>query len=850
MKRIQSKEIQQFEQEHIDAVRSLSPECMVLLKNEGVLPLGKAGKIALYGSGARNTVKGGTGSGDVNVRHFVNIEEGLENAGFEITTKDWLNAYDRILDKAKRAFADELKVKAETSGMPLFLFLMGKVAPEPEYELLLEGEGDTAIYVLARNSGEGTDRADVSGDIRLTETEIRDIRILNEKYENFVLVLNVGGMVDLGPIGGVKAVLLMSQLGTPTGDALADVLLGKAYPSGKLTMTWADLKDYPSTENFGDPNDTLYREGIYVGYRYFDSTGKTPVYPFGYGLGYTTFSIEPKGLEADAKTITVTVMVKNTGKAAGKEVVQVYYSAPSGKLNKPYQELAAYAKTGELEPGGEQELSISFDLASMASFDEESASFVLEKGRYYIRVGNCSRDTHIAGAVELYDDAVTEKVRNICKGDTVDEKVPLYEPFFYESEAEEMARACVLGIDAAEIVCVDHTYSSKEVCDLASDELILWEEVRNGKRTTGEFAASLSDKQLAYLCIGAYQNSGESGGAGVIGNSGMFVAGAAGETTHWLDDIGMKGLIMADGPAGLRLSTCYTLGEDGMARSATAPFSTGLEDYIEIPGMELLKEAMKKQIKDAGEQVYYQYATAIPIGTAIAQSWNEELCVECGDIVGREMELFGVNLWLAPGLNIHRSPLCGRNFEYYSEDPVISGNTSAAITIGVQKHGGCGTTIKHYMCNNQETNRFFSNSVVNERAIREIYLMGFEICVKKAKPHALMTSYNLINGEHTCSNKAMLTQVLRDEWGFEGIVMSDWRVTSNMRKNVGKYSCASAAGCVKAGNDIVMPGGDEDKHDILSALNNPAHSYTLTRRDLLACAKRVCDMVLKLYEMA
>lgn len=213
---------------------------------------------------------------------------------------------------------------------------MGKVVSEPEYELPLEGEGDTAIYMLARNSGEGTDRADVPGDIRLTETEIRDICILNEKYEKFVLVLNVGGMVDLSPVKDIKAVLLMSQLGTSTGDALADVLLGKAYPSGKLTMTWADLKDYPSTEGFGDQDDTLYREGIYVGYRYFDRTGKAPVYPFGYGLGYTTFSIEPKGLEADAKTVTVTVTVKNTGSAAGKEVVQVYYSAPSGKLLQRY----------------------------------------------------------------------------------------------------------------------------------------------------------------------------------------------------------------------------------------------------------------------------------------------------------------------------------------------------------------------------------------------------------------------------------------------------------------------------------------------------------------------------------
>ncbi len=847
MKRICSKEIQQFEREHINVVRSISPECMVLLRNEGVLPLGRAGKIALYGSGARNTVKGGTGSGDVNVRHFVNVEEGLRNAGFDITTRAWLDAYDRILDKARREFADELKVKAKTSGMPPFLFFMGKVVPEPDYELPLEGGGDTALYVLARNSGEGTDRADVPGDVRLTETEIRDIRALNDKYEKFILVLNVGGMVDLAPVGDIKAVLLVSQLGVSTGDALADVLLGKAYPSGKLTMTWAGMKAYPSTDGFGDLDDTLYKEGIYVGYRYFDKAGIIPAYPFGYGLGYTAFLVEPKSLKADTETITVTVSVKNTGSFAGKEVVQVYYSAPEGRLDKPYQELAAYAKTKELRPYEEQELSISFATAAMASFDEENASYVLEKGRYYIRVGNCSRNTHIAGAVELDGDAVTERVRRICRESVVEERIPSNEPVSYEGEADEMIRACVIKIEADRIACVGHTYS-EDTSDPASGEHILWDDVRNGKRSVKEFVQSLSDENLAYLCIGAYQSADECGAGGVIGNAGMLVAGAAGETTHRLDDIGMESLIMADGPAGLRLSTCYTLGEDGMARSAVMPFSTGLEEYMEIPEMERMKAKMEKQVEEAGENVYYQYGTAIPIGTAIAQSWNEELCGVCGDIVGSEMELFSVNLWLAPGLNIQRSPLCGRNFEYYSEDPVISGNISAAITASVQRHAGCGTTIKHYMCNNQETNRFFSNSVVNERAIREIYLKGFEICVKRAQPHALMTSYNLLNGEHTCSSKALITQVLRNEWGFEGIVMSDWRVTGSMRKNAGKYSSASAAGCVRAGNDIVMPGGDEDKDDILTALNDASHSYTLSRGDLLACAKRVCDMVELLYK--
>ena len=892
MQRICEKEMQQFEKEHINAVRAMSPECMVLLKNEKVLPLDSSCRLALYGSGARHTIKGGTGSGDVNVRHFVNVEEGLEKAGFEITTKDWLDAYDRVMEQAKKSFADELMAKAAASGLPLFLFLMGKVVSEPDYELPLVGDGNTAVYVLARNSGEGTDRTDTAGDIRLTETEIRDIRVLNEKYEKFILVLNVGGMVDLSPVRDVRAVLLMSQLGIASGDALADVLLGKTYPSGKLTMTWAALGDYPSSEGFGDPDDTLYREGIYTGYRWFDRIGTKPVYPFGYGLGYTTFSIGPARIEKCGENIAVRAAVKNTGRTAGKETVQVYYSAPAGRLDKPYQELAAFAKTRELRPGEEQELLLSFAAADMASFDEKNAFYVLEKGRYVIRVGNSSRDTHIAGIVVLDEDVVTERVRSICREPVVEEKLPTGSHISYAAEAGAEERAYVITFGAAEIACVEHRYSGDDCRkeDLwgtdcrrtdsfrtddqktgiqkedsqsekgrgsqaaAAENLrekntrggILWKDVREGRRTVSEFVSSLSDEQLAYLCIGAYQNTGGHAGTGVIGNAGMLVAGAAGETTHWLDDLGMESLIMADGPAGLRLSTCYTLGGDGMARSATMPFSTGLEDYLEIPGMESMKEAMKKQVEDASGRLYYQYAAAIPIGTALAQSWNEELCMACGDLIGSEMELFGINLWLAPGLNIQRSPLCGRNFEYYSEDPVVSGLVATAITAGVQKHAGCGTTIKHYMCNNQETNRYFSNSVVNERAIREIYLKGFEICVKKAQPHALMTSYNLINGEHTCSSVPLLRQILRDEWGFKGIVMSDWRVTASTRKNNGRYACASAAGCVKAGNDIVMPGGDEDKQDILSALSNPEHPYTLTRADLLACAERVCCMCAKL----
>ena len=261
--RIESPEIQAFETQHTAAVRALAPECMVLLKNDGTLPLQGTGKLALYGSGARKTIKGGTGSGDVNVRHFVTVEEGLKNAGFELTTEKWMDGYDKVVEEAKKAFYAAVRKEAEAAGAKgpqMMMYAMGRACPEPNYELALDGEGDTAVYVLARNSGEGADRKPVAGDINLTDTEIRDILALNEKYDKFVLVLNVGGMVDLKPVEAVGTVLILGQLGSATGDALADVLLGKAYPSGKLTMTWAPIEDYASTEGFGDPNDTYYKE--------------------------------------------------------------------------------------------------------------------------------------------------------------------------------------------------------------------------------------------------------------------------------------------------------------------------------------------------------------------------------------------------------------------------------------------------------------------------------------------------------------------------------------------------------------------------------------------------------------
>ena len=844
--RIESPEVQGFEKEHTAAVRRLAPECMVLLKNDGTLPLQGTGKLALYGSGARKTIKGGTGSGDVNVRHFVTAEEGLKNAGFELTTGSWLDGYDQVVAEARKDFFGGIRKEAEAAGVTgpqMMMFAMGRSCPEPEYELPLDGEGDTAVYVLARNSGEGADRKPAAGDINLTATEIRDILALHAKYEKFVLVLNVGGMVDLKPVAAVGTILLLGQLGSATGDALADVLLGKSYPSGKLTMTWAPIEDYASTEGFGDPNDTYYKEGIYVGYRYFDTIGYVPTYPFGYGMGYTIFTVEPKELAADAAKVSVTATVTNTGAAAGKEVVQVYYSAPAGKLDKPYQELAGYAKTKELAPGESQDVTVTFDTQSMASYCTECASYVMEAGTYYIRVGNSSRNTHIAGAVALDETKAVEKVKNICGDSGFEDLKPERNPITYEGEVEEKENAKTVEIKAADLV-VKETVYQEVPAEIPAGPAVRWEEVTGGAKTLDAFVAGLSDEQLAYLCIGAYKDAEDL--MEVIGNASTSVAGAAGETTHQLEKIGTPTLVMADGPAGLRLAPTYKV-VDGKAKATSSSLPS---DFMALMTSEELQAMAANAPKPSEEELAaptnYQYCVAIPIGTGIAQSWNDDLAKQLGDLVGVEMEMFGTHLWLAPAMNIYRSPLCGRNFEYYSEDPFLSGCIAADITNGVQVHEGCATTIKHYACNNQETNRYFSNSNVGERALREIYLKGFEICIKKSQPHFIMTSYNLINGEHACSTKDIQTFTLRDEWGFAGVVMTDWLVTGGMGPKGEKWPCASCAGNVKAGNDITMPGIPSDKADILKALADESHPYALSRAELQLAAKRVLGMILKL----
>ena len=803
-------ELFEYEKKHLEFLRAHLAECTVLLKTNGDFPLTQAGKIAAYGSGVRYTVKGGTGSGEVNSRYFVNVEQGLKDAGFTITTNKWLDAYEGVRAEAKKQFIKDIKARAKAKHTNAIMEGMGAVMPEPEYNLPLDGEGDTAVYILSRISGEGNDRQVVAGDVKLTQTEKRDILALNKKYSKFMLVLNVGGPVDLSEVCEVSNILYLSQLGVETGSALADILLGKANPSGKLTTTWSKWEDYCDLGQFGNVDDTRYNEGIYVGYRYFDSVGKKALFPFGYGTSYTTFAIGGTVVSAEGDTVTVKATVTNTGKYAGKEVVQVYVSAPEGKLDKAYQDLAGFAKTGELAPGASEEVCISFKLRDLSSYDEVRSAFILESGNYIVRVGSSSVDTQVAALVALDGEATVTQARKTCgKPDFTDWKP--------ENKAAETVSADV------PVLCV-------KASDIATNTVVY-----DAPYEIDEAVKALTDEQLAYMNVG---NFGSGGALSIIGNASSTVAGAAGESTNALKNQGFPVMVMADGPAGLRLTPQFYRDEKGAHGIGQGGIPESIAELMPAPVKWITKLMSGSGKPKAGVNVEYQYCTAIPIGTALAGSWNLELVESCGDIVGDEMERFGVHLWLAPALNIHRSILCGRNFEYYSEDPLVSGKMAAAITLGVQKHPGCGTTIKHYCANNQETNRYTNNSLVSERAMREIYLKGFEICVKESQPHALMTSYNLLNGEHTSERRDLIEDILRCEWGYKGIVMTDWIVSAMPTDKNSPHRKPKASLIAAAGSELVMPGGKGDWDDIMNGLKDGS----ITREQLQVNATRVYRM--------
>lgn len=805
----------EYEKKHMEQLRGISGECTLFLKRKGnVFPLDHPVRTALYGHGARHTVRGGMGSGEVNSHFEVSIEQGLKDAGFEVVTEKWLNEYDRVMVQAKQDFYHEIRRRAKETKQNAIIVGMGAVMPEPEYSIPIQEDADIALYILSRTSGEGGDRNIIPGDFLLTSSEIRDICYLQKKYgDSFMLVLNVSGPVDLSPVNDAANILLLGQLGVNTAAVLADLLLGSTYPSGKLTQTWAKWEDYCHVGEECEQDDTHYREGIYVGYRYFDSVGKEPLYPFGYGMGYTEFTVRTKTVTAEGRYVKVTASVTNTGSHPGREVVQVYLSAPSGTIDRPYQELAGYRKTSELRPGESEDTVVCFDLADMACYDTEHACWKLTAGDYIARTGNSSRHTEETAVIRLEQDIITRRCRNVFK-----------DPGFQDWKPEMQ---------------IQHTWSSElPVIVIGTEAFLTQDTMYDTEPPVEEVIRQRTDEDLIQLGVGAFKKN--AGLAGIIGTASFSVPGAAGETGSLLSDQGIGRLVMADGPAGLRLSRDYYRDEKGIhVLESTIPESIAAF----LPKIVRWFIGRKPKIRN-GTEIRHQYATHIPSGNAIAQSWNPELAQICGNVVGSEMNLFGVHLWLAPALNILRHVRCGRNFEYYSEDPVLSGTIASGITEGVQEIPGCGVTIKHICANNQEQNRYNSNSAVSERALREIYLKGFGICIRRSAPAAAMTSYNLVNGVHTSEHRGLIEDILRSEFGFDGIVMTDWITGGSVLSKNARYPVPHAGKVAAAGSELFMPGSNKEIKEMKTALK----SGVLTRRQLEINASRLVRTIQKLQK--
>ena len=779
---------------HIGLSKEAAKEGMVLLKNRGdILPLKKGTRVALFGKAAFDYVKGGGGSGDVTVAYIRNLYEGLK------MQKDVVSIFEPLCDYYRKD-VERQYAQGSVPGMT--------IEPEVPQELLNEAKAyaDTAVISICRFSGEGWDRKSIidtdnknmgegeldmavrsskifaNGDFCLSAQEAAMVETVKKNFSKVVVVMNVGGMVDTSWFvreDAIGAVLMAWQGGMEGGLAAAELLAGKGNPSGKLSDTFAQtLEDYPSTGDFHESRDYVnYTEDIYVGYRYFETVpgaDQKVNYPFGFGLSYTTFQTDVLSAEEKDGQVRIQVQITNTGSRDGKEVVQVYFEAPQGRLGKPKRQLIAFAKTRSLRPGESQRLYLSFEIRDMASYDDtgkvQKAAYVLEKGDYFFHVGTSVRDTvRLDYVYQVKEDTVTEQLESRLTpselprrmlSDGSYEEVPQREgndPNANELERmpEDMMEGYVPAVRPR-----DRYQLWREPYKKGAH---IFKEVAEGKLTPEEFLAQLTDEETAQL-LGGQPNTGVANTFG-YGN---------------LPEYGVPSVMTADGPAGLRIAP-----ECGVT------------------------------------------TTCWPCSTLLACSWNPEIVEAVGLAGGAEVKENNIAVWLTPAVNIHRSPLCGRNFEYYSEDPYLAGKLASAMVRGIQANH-IGATVKHFALNNKETNRKNSDSRVSERAAREIYLKAFEIIVREAKPWSIMTSYNIINGHRASENADLLEGILRGEWGFDGCITTDW------------WTCGEHYKEVKAGNDIKMGCGYPER--LLEALEKGC----LTRKEMDACALRVLKLILKI----
>lgn len=811
------------EQSRIALGRQVAQEGMVLLENNGVLPLTAGCRAALFGVGQIGFLHGGSGSGSTFADYVVKLPEAMENAGAVVDQK-LLSAYEGY------CAAEQKKVEKEPPHMRRGT--IPELVLSEETVTAAAGRNDVAVITLSRLAGEGRDRKLEPGDYYLSDGEHALLGTVRKHFSAMVVLLNVCGAIDMEWVETYKpdGVLMVWIPGQEGASAAADILLGHVNPSGRLTDTIARAwRDIPSSENFGAWCDgfenytgdetqipywggvgnhemvpvgetvvrpignrryTEYQEGLYVGYRYFATFGVPVRYPFGYGLSYTTFDIKADGFTHAVQGLSFTVTVENTGKVPGKDVVQIYLHGAEGPLERPDRELVAFQKTALLAPGERQTLTFTIPNRYLAVYNETKAAWMLQAGENTLYLGGDALHNE-AFATFRTEETVLEQVSNqvtphhtrplnqLSKTDPKGTK-PLAPPIQANS-GEKHGRMKENNFTWPEI---HHTSGKWKLKD-----------VKNGAVSMGEFLKQADDFELVVLLIGA----------NLTGNSAVETMDKALEQQIPMEQMTKK----------------TQLGE----LSECVPGMGGYTATIERLGIPTITLCDGPAGIGAGKA----HKLAFPTATITACTFNTELAEQLGDALGAEAQERKVDVWLAPSMNIHRNPLAGRNYEYYAEDPVLSGKIAAAVVRGAQRHP-VSTCIKHFAANNQETSRWDKDdSVMTERVLREIYLRGFEIAVKESHPHSLMTSYNPLNGKQTAAHRELLQNILREEWGFEGFVVTDWEGDTGL-----------AVECLQAGNDLLMPGFP----GMVDYVYKQVQAGTLDRAVLEECAGRLLNVVM------
>lgn len=782
-----------------DFARFAAANGIVLLKNEKkVLPLAKGEEVALLGVTSYYCHRMGWGSGDMMKHVPVQYSEGLEQAGIKL-----FNPMVDLFNKKPKDY-DRLN-KDWWKWTSRFDEPLAGVTDEDFAKLCGDNRAMKCLVTIGRNSGESADISPGPGGWMLHGQEERLLKLACANFDNVIVLLNVAGPIDTSWLDKypIKGVVLTSLLGEVSGLAVSDILTGKVNPSGKLAATWARrYRDYPTTDCFGTM-EVPFNEGIYVGYRYFDSFNVEPRFPFGYGLSYTTFDIEPLGFEQNGDSpqyLTIVTRVTNTGNLDGRFVGQCYVSAPDGENEKPYQSLASFFNI-QVEAGKSVHKCFDVYFGNLASYSEKHAAWILDAGEYVVRVGDSSRNTSVAGVFVLERPVVLNKCANRCAPPAGDLKLiaPASKRRPHDEPAVKAAKRITISTEPlmhrAKMLMDSFSFDYPKAQPLEKKGAVNWQEVQDGKATVADFVAQLDDVELASVVNGALLDEvgGVEGGTGVGGSYTGAVSCEAAET--WSSKkYGVPPMTCADGPSGIRLGN----------------FNDPESKYNPIC-----------------EKMFHW-----PCATALAQTWNQDILHYLGFLTHLDMQAAGIHGWLAPGLNIQRNPLCGRNFEYFSEDPFLAAALGAYLCMGVESDPdgrflGTHVTIKHFAVNSQEFERGAQNNVVSERALREIYLKPFELVVKVAKPHAVMSSYNKVNGEYAATNYDLLTGILRAEWGFDGMVMTDW------------WNNADNTRHQKAGNDLIMP-GVKDKRDLIA---RGLADGSIDRADVQRSAVRILELV-------